>query len=149
MRHYNSLRRPFPLGIVYVLGVAACGGNDAGYGGVTQPPPPDSSSRTIEALPSETFAPATLTVAAGDTVVFSFGSLAHNVFFDHVAGAPPDIPAATSNARVTRLFSRAGEFVYHCHIHPAMHGTVIVTAAPTAGSPGYARTRDSLVTARF
>jgi Plastocyanin len=68
-----------------------------------------------------------VTIAVGGTVTVDFGSVAHNVFFDNApAGAPANITAATSNASMALTFNQAGTFVYNCHIHPGMHGTVVV-----------------------
>jgi plastocyanin len=90
-------------------------------------PPPSAHSKTVEALPTITFNPGAVTVGVGDTVVFAFKSVAHNVFFDRVAGAPADVANGTSNANVVRVFTAPGQFVYNCHIHPGMRGTVVVT----------------------
>jgi plastocyanin len=83
----------------------------------------------VQALPSIAFNPATITVAAGDTVTFAFGAVPHNVFFDRVAGAPTDIPGVNSSTSATRVFTAAGQYAYECHLHPGMRGTVVVTAA--------------------
>jgi len=120
--------RWFALVAASLLG-AACGGD--GYGGSTGPgdgPPGDPQpTATVQATPSERFTPATVELTAGGTVTFAFGSLAHNVFFDNApAGAPESIPAATSNQSVTRTFPTAGRYVYNCHLHPGMTGTVNV-----------------------
>ena len=111
-----------------ILG-AACGGD--GYGGPTSPsggPPGDPQpTATVQATPGERFTPGTVELTAGGTVTFAFGSLAHNVFFDNApAGAPANIEAATSNQSVARTFPTAGRYVYNCHLHPGMTGTVNV-----------------------
>ena len=72
------------------------------------------------------FTPATLTVGAGTTVTFSFGSIAHNVFFAAQAGAPADISGSNADVSVSRVFATTGSYSYSCHIHPSMHGTVVV-----------------------
>jgi plastocyanin len=88
--------------------------------------PDTPSGNTVTATPSQTFTPGTLSVSAGETVTFIFGSLAHNVFFDVHAGAPADIPGNNANKSVDRAFASAGTYTYTCHIHPQMHGTIIV-----------------------
>lgn len=111
-----------------ILGVA-CGGD--GYGGSTEPdggPTGDPQpTATVQATPAERFTPGTVELTAGGTVTFAFGSLAHNVFFDNApAGAPENIEAATINRSVTRTFPTAGRYVYNCHLHPGMTGTINV-----------------------
>jgi plastocyanin len=102
--------------------IAACGGS--GYSSTTTPPPPNPL--TVSATPSLTFGPASLTITAGDKVTFAFGSVAHNVFFDPQNSAPADISGTNANVSIQRTFGTAGTYPYECHIHPSMHGTVIV-----------------------
>jgi plastocyanin len=98
-----------------------CGSGNGG--GVTSPTPP---SNTVAATPALAFAPASLTVNTGDAVTFAFGSVAHNVFFDARAGVPGDIQGNNANVSIARTFTTAGTYSYTCHIHPSMHGTVVV-----------------------
>jgi plastocyanin len=107
--------------------LVACGGssNDSLYGG-TAPnnDPSPTTANTINANPAIDFKPSALTVAAGTTVTFNFGSTAHTVTFT-TAGAPTSIPA-TANAQVGVLFPAAGIYAFHCTIHPQMTGVVTV-----------------------
>jgi plastocyanin len=102
--------------------IAACGGS--GYSSTTTPPPPNPL--TVSATPSLTFGPASLTITAGDKVTFAFGSVAHNVFFDDTTGAPSDIAGSNANVSIDRVFATPGTYAYTCHIHPSMHGTIVV-----------------------
>ena len=104
-----------------LLAAAGCG-SDSG-GDSTSPPPADN---TVAATPSLTFSPATLTVSAGETVTFAFGTVGHNVFFDTQTGAPANIEGTNANVDVPRTFSTAGSFHYTCNIHPGMQGTIVV-----------------------
>ncbi len=101
-----------------VLLAYGCGSN-----GVNSPTPP---ANTVAATPSLAFTPATLTVNTGDPVTFAFGSVPHNVFFDAQAGVPGDIPGTNANVSISRTFATAGTYSYTCHIHPSMHGMVVV-----------------------
>lgn len=105
--------------------LASCGGgNGNGYSnGITAPP---ADGHTVAATPSLAFTPATLTVNAGEAVKFSFGAVGHNVFFDAGAGVPDDIAGTNVNVTVSRTFATAGTYHYSCHIHPTMHGEVVV-----------------------
>lgn len=105
--------------------LAACGGS--GYGtGPTPPPPPPGDQHTVAATPSLAFTPSTLTIATGETATFAFGAVAHDVFFDANADAPADIPGNNANVAIARTFAHAGTYRYTCHIHPSMHGTIVV-----------------------
>jgi plastocyanin len=132
MRVPRSLCRP-ALAIVAVLAGSACTSDGGGY--ATTPPPPGSGGNTVQALASLAFSPATVTVGVGETVTFAFGGVAHNVYFDKIAGAPADITGSNANVSTTRVFSTAGRYTYTCHIHPEMHGTIVVAASNT--SAGY------------
>ena len=111
---------------VPLAALLGCGGSSS-YGSTAPPgPPPPPPANTIDATPAEVFTPGTLTVTLGQTVTFSFGSLAHNVFFAAQAGAPANIEGLNSNTSVDRQFTTHGTFTYTCHIHPQMHGTVVV-----------------------
>ena len=108
------------IALVIAATIAACGGSSD----TTAPPP--TNDHTILATPSLTFGPASLTVNAGQTVTFDFGSVPHNVFFDAQAGAPADIAGNNANVSIDRVFTTAGTYHYTCHIHPGMQGTVLV-----------------------
>ena len=102
--------------------IVACSGG--GYS--TSPTPGPQDDHTVAATPGLAFTPATLTVNAGETVTFAFGSIAHNVIFDVNAAAPADIDGSHANVSITRVFNTAGNYHYNCTIHPGMQGTVVV-----------------------
>ena len=106
--------------VTLAVALTGCG---SGYGSTAAPPPP---ANTVAATNAITFTPATLRVSAGDIVRFTFGSVAHNVFFAAQAGAPADIAGNNANVAVEREFAVAGTYTYSCHIHPQMQGSVVV-----------------------
>ncbi len=119
--HFAARQLLVPL---FASALAACA---ADYN--TGPSDTPRAGRRVEATPSLAFTPGTLTVAAGDTVSFAFGSVPHNVFFAAVAGAPRDIEGRNSDAVTQRVFTTPGTYAYECHIHPGMRGTVTVQSA--------------------
>jgi plastocyanin len=128
--------------VVVLLGAAACSGGAGsnaganGYGGdgsgggsgyPTSPGPTDpapTSPNTINANPSLDYNPTALTVAAGTTVTFVFGSVGHSVTFTS-AGSPASIPV-TMDSSVGVLFPTAGTYDFHCTVHTYMQGTITV-----------------------
>lgn len=113
-----------------MVALAACGGS--GYS--TAPKDNNNNSdqtpvaqATVQATPAEQFTPSRVNLTVGGTVTYAFGSLAHNVFFDNgPTGAPDNITAPSANKSVTLTFNTKGTYVYNCHIHPGMRGTVVV-----------------------
>ncbi|MEO7043310.1 MAG: plastocyanin/azurin family copper-binding protein [Gemmatimonadaceae bacterium] len=123
------------LSAILLAAVACGGGSSSTAPGTTPPTPtPSPSSATVNATPSIAFSPATTTIAPGGTVTFAFGSVPHNVYFDATAGAPANIPGNNANTSASVTFATAGTYVYHCHIHPSMTGTIVVAATMQANA---------------
>lgn len=86
---------------------------------------------TVTATTGQQFTPSSVTIKAGGTVTWVFQSLAHTVTFNTPAppGTPADLGTAASpysNTQISRTFTTAGTFSYHCSIHPGMTGVVNV-----------------------
>jgi plastocyanin len=80
------------------------------------------------------FSPASISVSAGDTVVWTNNdSVAHTVTSTDGAFDTGDI-APGASASVT--FDNAGTFAYICSIHPSMTGSVDVAAVDNGGGGG-------------
>ena len=120
--------RTLALFAVTCLVASACGGGSgsSGYGSPTSPPTSPPVADQVNATAALAFDPGTLTTGVGHTVKFAFGSVGHNIYFDAATGAPADIPGVNANTSVSRSFNTAGTFTYTCHIHPSMHGSVVV-----------------------
>ena len=111
--------------------LSACGGGAAGT--TTGPPAgPPPMTATVNATPSIAFNPSSVKIASGGTITFDFGSVAHNVYFDAVSGAPADIPGNNASSSITRTFASPGTYGYSCHIHPGMRGVIVVGATTTS-----------------
>ena len=104
--------------------IVACGGGDNGTGPVDGGGGTLVHATRVTATSSITFDPSAVTIAAGDTIYYTFQTVQHNVVFD-TQGNPGDVPN-TINATVKRKFPTAGTFNYHCSIHPSMTGSVTV-----------------------
>ena len=102
---------------------AACGGGSSPTTPINQP----ALAAEVGATPAIAFDPNTVTIKVGGTVTFDFGTVAHNVWFDNQPlGAPANITGTNANVTKTLTFTTAGTFVYNCHLHAGMHGTVVV-----------------------
>lgn len=126
----HSIRIRQVIGAASLAAAMACGGS-GGYPTAPTPPPPGGGyggggSNTVLASPQLYFSPASITITAGQSVTFDFGSVGHNVYFAATAGAPGNITGTNANTSVTRTFNTPGTFNYSCHIHPSMTGTIVV-----------------------
>ena len=76
---------------------------------------------------SNYFSPTTVTIRAGQAVLWAFGSGTHNVLFDAVAGAPANC-SLTSAGTCRREFPTPGSYGFICgpHASAGMAGTVVV-----------------------
>jgi plastocyanin len=94
----------------------------AGNGGVSTAVATDSV-----VIKNFAFSPATVTVTAGSTVVWTNNdSIQHDITFN---GGGLASNVLNHNDTFSHTFPTAGTYHYICSIHPFMHGTVIVTGS--------------------
>jgi plastocyanin len=146
MKHRHTPKQPHTftrlrIGGLFAAGtivLAACGGGGKaaagdGMAGMVMPaqvPAPANAAAPVAAdavhIKNFAFSPATITVKAGSTVVWTNDdSVQHEITFDTGGIASS---ALNQNDTFSHTFPTAGTSHYICSIHPFMHGTVIVTA---------------------
>ena len=108
------MRRLTAVLVVAVAALVGCGDSDDGDGGGPAEP------GAVDVV-DNSFQPKETTVAAGDTVTWTFkGNAAHNVSGE---GFQSDL---ISEGEFEHTFDEAGEYDYVCTVHPGMEGTVVV-----------------------
>jgi plastocyanin len=102
----------------FALVLTACGGSSSSKVSNTVPP----NAGAIVDMKNIAFSPATVTIKAGQTVVWKFddGSTAHNITGEGFRS--PD----RSSGTFSHTFSKAGDYKYDCTIHSGMNGEVVV-----------------------
>jgi plastocyanin len=97
-----------------------------------------AADQTVNALSTDVFDPADVSIAQGETVTWNnVGGGTHNVSFDDGSFRMPPTPNPMPWS-VQRTFDQAGTFRYRCDLHSAMTGTVRVgpgTTPPPGGTP--------------
>jgi amicyanin len=134
---------PLRIGGLFAAGaivLAACGGGGGGnaaagnnMAGMTMAAQNAGNATHTAAVATDAvhiknlaFSPATVTIKAGSTVVWTNDdSIQHDVTFD---GGGIASSVLNHNDTFSHTFLTAGTYHYICSIHPFMHGTVIVTA---------------------
>lgn len=102
------------------------------------PAAPAGAGATSVAIVDYAYGPATLTVVRGTTVTWTnTGRVPHSVTSDDPLGFDSSPACALLASQCLQpgqtfrfTFDTVGTFGYHCKLHPFMHGTVIVQAAP-------------------
>jgi plastocyanin len=111
--------------------IAAMACSDSGNGG--QEPTDETPDGDI-LVRNDFFDPSELEVAPGTTVVWAWASngQVHNIRFDD-----GETSGDKGSGTYERTFAAAGEFPYHCTIHPqTMVGTISVVTTPSPGGGG-------------
>lgn len=104
--------------IILILGLVAFSGCIQNQQNTTQQNAPNTVI-----IQNFAFNPDTLTVKVGTTVTWINQETDHDVVSD--AGVFTS-PRLNNGANYTYTFTQAGEYPYHCGIHPSMTGKIIV-----------------------
>jgi plastocyanin len=92
-------------------------------------PAAQATSHAVD-MSNYAFAPATITVHVGDSITWTNHDQApHNVVTTK-APASIDSPMLSNGKSWSYTFTTPGTYSYICGVHPDMHATVIVLAAP-------------------
>lgn len=103
------------------VGLAACGS----YGSSDTPATAAKAAGTTVSVQDNSFTPADLKVAPGDTVTFTNeGAIAHTV--TATSGADFDSGSLAPGKTFTFTAEKAGTVTYVCTFHPGMQGTIEV-----------------------
>lgn len=127
------------IAVIVLLGAYIVVANiyKTGYRAPNQNPPAgnggQANSVTANAVTIENFAfnPQTITVKRGASVTWTNNDLAPHQIASDPHPAREILPALFSDSlskgqAYTFTFDKAGNFGYHCHIHPSMKGTIVV-----------------------
>jgi plastocyanin len=110
--------------LVLLAAAVAAGCSDNPYGSSSGCTPTATRVCTVGLT---AFAPDTLTVPAGTTVMWlSGGAVAHTVTSDPGSSETFDLSLGVASGAVSHRFSAPDTTDYHCKIHPAMTGTIVV-----------------------
>ena len=121
----------FVVAVVAVVGVSGC----------TSQNQTSSMGANGIAIQNMAFNPTTLTVPVGTTVTWkNLDNTTHHVVSDTGAFESSDL---TNGQTFNFTFTKAGNYPYHCAIHPSMTGTIIVTASGTGSGTSNQSTKNS------
>ena len=100
----------------------------------TTPPggPPPAPSTIAVRIANRAFAPASISIVVGDTVVWTNADQEAHTVTDR--GLAFDSGSFGTGATFRRTFASVGNFTYICDIHPSMVGVVAVSAPSSTGT---------------
>lgn len=83
------------------------------------------ASEQVSATANNLYSPRCVRIAAGGSVTWSF-AIPHDVDFDGTTQPTGGNIPQTNSGTQSRTFPTAGQYPYHCNLHPGMNGRVIV-----------------------
>lgn len=92
----------------------------------------DSEKTASITIESFGFSPATITIKKGTTITWINNDSVNHLVASNPHPVHTDLPGFQSQnlslgESYSFTFDKVGTFGYHCHLHPSMRGTVIVT----------------------
>lgn len=121
---WNSWRRRLALAFVTAIALASFAGLRAAASQSATDPAATASRAATERVVDFAYRPTPLTVSAGTRVVFSNqGRTAHTATQN---GGGFDTGRIRPGKAASVTFKRRGTFLFHCTIHPFMHGRIVV-----------------------
>ncbi len=109
-----------------VFAAAGCGGGAASDAGDSAGDSAGAASSASVEIADNAYSPSSVEIAGGGTVTWTNSdSVPHTVTFDGAGPASSD--QLDQGATFSATFNDAGEFPYHCTVHPEMAGTVVVS----------------------
>jgi plastocyanin len=111
----------------YDFGITGAGGAAPAPGGGSSPPSAGGGAATMHdvSISASGFSPSTVTIKAGESVRWTNSdSTPHTATIDDHSWTSPNLSGGQT---FFKTFTSLGTIGYHCHIHPEMTGTIIVT----------------------
>lgn len=124
MAGWVNWRRRLAMATVAAIAVLSLAGLRAAAGQSATDPSASASRAATEGIVDFAFRPTPLTVSAGTKVVFSNQSRSTHTATANGGGFDTGRIRPGQSASVT--FKRPGTYVFHCQIHPFMHGKIVV-----------------------
>lgn len=116
--------------LLFRLAIIACAAaSAAACGSSTAPSKTVNHSSVVDANTDLTFTPSPDTIAAGDTVLFAWHAVPHNVVWDATPAAVVNIgddSTGFTSGDSSRVLTVSGTYTYHCDIHDGMNGVIVV-----------------------
>ena len=152
----NALRGIAAISFIAVLSLViamACGSKSSPTNPYNNNPPPGGGGGGGNTAHSHSigiayvaFSPAALTIARGDTVVWTNDDAINHTVTSNTGTALQSGPIA-SGMTYRHVFATAGVYDYHCSIHTTMHG--VVTVQQTNAATKYNGAADNFAASFF
>ena len=116
--------------LALVFGLTACGGSDNKAAAPAAASPSSATTQNTVTIKTFAFQPNPVKVKVGDTVTWTNNDQILHTVTSGTRAKPDgmfDQKLDGVGAKAMFTFNAAGEFQYHCSIHPGMDATVVVS----------------------